>query len=118
MSLPSELFCFENKAAFDIINPQVGKEQGDDEEELEDKEPLIAQSYVFREGNKYREYRSTMFVTMTNGMAISSGLNGDMQMWDIATCEYEGNLYHDPTVKVCIGAWCSFYISNVTCLFF
>ena len=41
-----------------------------------------------------------MFVTMTNGMAISSGLNGDMQMWDIATCEYEGNLYSDPTVKV------------------
>ena len=22
-----------------------------------------------------------------------------MQVWDIATCEYEGNLYHDPKVQ-------------------
>ena len=35
---------------------------------------------------------------MRNGLAIAVGLNGDLQMWDAETNEYEGNLFHDPNI--------------------
>ena len=83
---------------------KVGKEQEDEaekeeEEEEKQREKPKACSYTYQTGNKYREYRSMQCVLLSNGMALSSGMNGDMQMWDVASCEYEGNLYYDTTEK-------------------
>ena len=55
--------------------------------------------YEFLKGKKYPEYHVTQNIVMKNGLALAIGLNGDMQLWDIPTCEYEGNLCEDPGVK-------------------
>ena len=41
-------------------------------------------------------------VLLKNGLSISVGLNGDLQMWDVENNEYEGNLYHDPNIPDCM----------------
>lgn len=56
-------------------------------------------TYKYRSGTKYRNYGATGNVLLTNALSIAVGLNGDLQMWDITTCKYEGNLYQDPGEK-------------------
>jgi len=55
--------------------------------------------FRFREGSKFKKYGATSNIILRNGVSLAAGLNGDLQLWDIATGEYEGNLYHDPNVK-------------------
>ena len=55
--------------------------------------------FCFREGSKFKKYGATSNIILRNGISLAAGLNGDLQLWDIATGEYEGNLYHDPNVK-------------------
>ncbi|KAK2142531.1 hypothetical protein LSH36_942g01049 [Paralvinella palmiformis] len=55
--------------------------------------------YEFKEGSKFKKYGATSNIILRNGVSLAAGLNGDLQLWDIATGEYEGNLYHDPNVK-------------------
>ena len=38
-------------------------------------------------------------ILLKNGLGIAIGLNGDMQLWDVETCEYEGNLFQNPDIK-------------------
>ena len=99
--LPDEEGRPGNTMVFRVNKDQDPKEEEEEEEEESDKqkEKPKACFYQYRVGDKYREYRSAQCVLLSNGMALSSGLNGDMQIWDVATCEYEGNLFYDTTVK-------------------
>ena len=56
-------------------------------------------TYHFQKGKKFNAYEITFNVVLKNGLSIAVGCHGDFQLWDIQTCEYEGNLYHDRTVK-------------------
>ena len=54
--------------------------------------------YQFQQGTKYHEYQATMNVLMGRGLAVAAGLHGDLQLWDLLSGEYEGNLCQDPSV--------------------
>lgn len=56
-------------------------------------------AYKYEKGNKYKEYRATGNVLLGNGLAVATGVNGDLQLWDMMNGEYEGNLCEDPAVK-------------------
>ncbi|CAD5123454.1 DgyrCDS11800 [Dimorphilus gyrociliatus] len=56
-------------------------------------------AYDFLRGQSYDSYSPTSTIVLKNGLAASTGLNGDIQLWDVSTCEYEGNLCEDETVK-------------------
>lgn len=58
-----------------------------------------ATQYEFLRGQSYESYSPTSTVVLKNGLAATTGLNGDIQLWDASTCEYEGNLSEDETVK-------------------
>ncbi len=60
---------------------------------------LPPNTYEFVQGKKYKEYKHSFNVVLKNGLSAAVGMNGDIQLWDIQTCEYEGNLYHDTSVK-------------------
>lgn len=55
--------------------------------------------YEFQQGKKYPKYELKRNLVMKNGLGLAQGLNGDLQIWDIPSCEYEGNLCEDPLVK-------------------
>lgn len=50
-------------------------------------------------GGKYKKFKVTQNVILKKGLAMLTGLNGDLQLWDINTAEYESNLYQDSSVK-------------------
>jgi WD40 repeat protein len=55
--------------------------------------------YEYKAGTKYKIYGATANRLLTNSLSIAVGLNGDLQMWDITGCKYEGNFFHDPSEK-------------------
>ncbi len=58
-----------------------------------------AKVYEYQAGAKYKKYGVTRNVMLCDGIAIAVGLNGDMQLWDTSSCDYEGNLCDDTSVK-------------------
>ena len=68
--------------------------------EVASEELLQPEPYSFKRGTKHRHYRGTKNVILPGGqLAVMTGLHGDLQMWDVTSREYEGNMFHDPTVK-------------------
>ena len=63
-------------------------------------ELLQPEAYKFKRGSKHRHYRGTKNVILPGGqLAVMTGMHGDLQLWDVTSREYEGNMFHDPTVK-------------------
>ena len=61
-------------------------------------QPPELKAYNFPTGKKKRN-GVTSHVIWQNGLGLLAGLYGDIQLWDMATGDYEENVYHDPTVK-------------------
>ena len=67
-------------------------------EHKKDVDPQL-KPYKFPTGKKKKKNGATSHVIWQNGLGLVAGQYGDIQLWDMATGDYEENIYHDPTVK-------------------
>ena len=63
-----------------------------------DKDPEL-HVYEYQRGKRHKKYGASSNCLLHNALSLAVGLNGDLQMWDITSCNYEGNLFQDPSEK-------------------